>query len=231
MDNRHFCCFDFETGGIDTSKCEILQIGACIINRNNQKIVDRFEKLMKHEDFDYVEDGALKVNGLTREQLADAPEASVMFPTWAAWIQKHNINRQKNSFGAPIPVTWGGDKFDLPIMDRYCKKYGFWDDKWNNGTLLNPVFTFDVMKHIWFWNRVNPDVKNVKLVTVLEWMGVSESEILEGAHDAMWDVEWTAEIAVKLMGVGNYLTARNDEGKRRLEMAGCFSEFAGKAKK
>ena len=222
MDYRHFCCFDFETGGTDTSKCEILQIGACILNRNSLKIVDKFETLMKPEDFDAVEDGALRVNGLTREQLADAPEASVMFPLFAKWIQKHNINKTKNSFGAPIPVTWGGDKFDMPIMDRYCLKYGYWDKKWCNQSLLNPVFTMDVMKHIWFWIRNNKDVKNCKLVTVLEYMGVPKEDIEAGAHNAMWDVEWTAKIAVKLLKLGNYLTTLNDDGNRRLEIENCF---------
>jgi DNA polymerase III epsilon subunit-like protein len=216
------CCFDFETGGKDTSKCEIIQIGACIIDRNSLAIKDKFQTLMKPEDFDALEDEALRVNGITKEQLKDAPEASVMFPTWAAWIQKFNINKQKSSFGAPIPVTWGGDRFDLPIMDRYCQKYGYWDNKWGNGTLLNPVFTFDVMKHIWFWTRCNADVKNVKLTGILEYMGVNPEEIERGAHDAMWDVEWTAKIAVRLLKVGIHLTGLNDDGKRRLEMKDCF---------
>jgi DNA polymerase III epsilon subunit-like protein len=227
MDNRHFVCFDFETGGKDPSKCEIIQVGACVIDRNSLKIKDKFETLMKPEDFDALEDEALRVNGLTREQLADAPEASVMFPTWAAWIQKHNINKNKNSFGAPIPVYWGGDGFDMPIMNRYCEKYGYWDKKWNNQSLLNPIFTFDVMKHMWFWTRTMSDVKNVKLVTILEWMGVSKEEIAKGAHDGMWDATWTAKIAQRLLKVGAHMTSMNDEGKRRLEMKGCFAnEFS-----
>jgi len=223
MDNRHFCCLDFETGGTDTTTTEILQIGACIIDRSSLKIKDTFKTLMKPEDFDLVSDEALAVNGLTREELTDAPEASVMFPTWATWIQKFNINKTKSSFGAPIPVYWGGDRFDMPILDRYCRKYGFWDKKWNNGTLVNPVFTFDVMKHVWFWMRCNPELKNLKLVTVLEYMGVPKEEIEAGAHDAMWDVEWTAKIAVRLLNVGVHLTSMNDDGNRRLEMKGCFA--------
>jgi len=223
MDNRHFLCFDFETGGKSTETAEILQIGACVIDRNSLKIKDSFTSLMKPEDFDALEEEALQVNGLTREQLAEAPEASVMFPTFAAWIQKFNINKTKNSFGAPIPVTWGGDRFDIPILDRYCKDYGYWDKKWGNSTLVNPVFTFDVMKHMWFWTRTLADVKNVKLVTVLEWMGVSPDEIAECAHDAMWDVEWTAKIAIRLLKTGVYLTSVNEEGQRRLNMEGCFT--------
>ena len=224
MDNRHFCCFDFETGGKDPSKCEIIQIGACIMDRNSLAIKDKFESLMKPKDFDALEDEALKVNGLTREQLMEAPEASVIFPTWAAWIQKHNINKTKNSFGAPTPVTFGGTGFDMPLMKRYCKEYGYWDKKWGNQTLVNPVFAFDVMQHMWFWTRTLKEPKNIKLVTLLEWMGVDKAEIERGAHDALWDVEWTARIATRLLKVGAFLTTLNDDGGRRLEMKDCFKE-------
>lgn len=224
MDHRHFCVFDFETGSTDTATTEILQIGSVIIDCRSFKIKDEFKTLMKPKDFDAVEDGALKVNGLTREELADAPEASVMFPTWAAWIQRHNINKTKSSFGAPIPVYWGGDRFDLPIMDRYCKEYGYWDHKYDNGTLVNPIFTFDVMKHMWFWTRTLAEPKNVKLVTVAEWMGIPKAEIEKGAHDGFWDAKTTARIAVKLLKLGSYMTELNDESKkRRLEMKGCFA--------
>jgi len=223
MDNRHMCVFDFETGGTDTTKCEILQIGAQILDRNSFKVKDEFKTLMKPEDFDTLEDEALRVNGLTKEQLMDAPEASVMFPTFATWIQKHNIHKDKGSFGAPIPVYCGGDRFDMPILERYCQKYGYWDKKWCNQSLLNPIFTFDVMKHMWFWTRTNPELKNLKLVTVLEWMGVPKKEIEAGAHDAMWDVTWTAKIAIRLLRVSQHLTNMNEEGQRRLEMKGCFA--------
>jgi len=223
MDNRHLCVFDFETGGKDSKTCEVIQIGALILDRNSLAVKDTFKTLMKPEDFESLEDEALRVNGLTKEQLMDAPEASVMFPTWAAWIQKHNINKQKNTFGAPTPVYYGGDNFDMPIMNRYCQKYGYWDNKWGNQTLLNPVFHFDVMEHMWFWHRNNPELKNLKLTTVLEWMGVPKEEIEQGAHDAMWDVEWTAKIAQRLIKLGQYMTSPNEDGRRRLEMKGCFA--------
>ncbi len=227
MDNKHFCVFDFETGQKNKNIAEIIQIGAVILDRNSFKIKDKFETLMKPEDFDALEDEALQINGISREQLQDAPEASVMFPTWAKWIQKHNINKSKNSFGAPTPVTYNGDNFDMPILQRYCQKYGYWDKKWGNQTLLNPIFTLDVMKHMWFWTRTTSksELKNLKLVTVLEWMGLPKEEIEAGAHDALWDVEQTANIAIRLLKVSNHLTSMNDDdGKRRLEMKGCFSK-------
>lgn len=223
MDNRNICCFDFETGSKDKTTCEILQIGSAIIDRNNLTIIDKFQSLMKPENFDALEDEALKINGLTKEQLQDAPDITIVFPMWAEWIQRHNIYKNKSSFGAPIPCGWGIDGFDIPILNRYCHKFKYWDNKWNNNTLMNPVFSFDVMKHIWFWTRNNPDVKNIKLPTVLEYMGLSATEIEQGAHDASWDVEQTAKIAIKLLKLELYLTEINvNTGRKRLELKDCL---------
>jgi len=228
MDNRHFLCFDFETGGKSTETAEVLQIGACIVHRNSLTIVDSFESLMKPEDFDALEDEALAINGLTREKLREAPEPALVWATWAKWIQRHNVNKAKNSFGAPIAMYYNGDNFDMAFMQRYCKKYGYWDNKWGNQTLVNPIYTLDVMKHLWFWFRsVSDGPKNLKLTTVLEYMGVPKEEIDKGAHNALWDVTWTAKIGVRLLNVGSYLTTANDEGKRRLEMKDCFQQKDG----
>ena len=223
-DNRHIVVIDFETSSANPTTTQILQIGAVVLDRNSLKIKDEFETLVKPDDPTTVEDGALKVNHLTLEQLDSAPEAKVIFPAFAAWIQKHNIRKDHGTFGSPIMAGWGIDGFDLPILTRYCQQYGFWDKKWSNQTLVNPIFTFDAMKHFWFWTRTNHEVTNIKLGTVLEYMGVPQEEIASGAHSALWDVKWSAKIIVKLLQVGSYLTEnRPDIGSRRLEMKGCFA--------
>lgn len=224
-DNRHIVVLDFETGGKDRETCEVIQIGATVIDRNSLAIKDQFESLMKPASPDKLEDEALGVNGITREQLATAPEASLVFPSFAKWIQKHNIRKDKGSFGAPIACGWGIDNFDMPIFNRYCSQFGYWDKKWNNQNLLNPIFTFDVMKHIWLWSRTNSEMTNLKLGDTLEYMGVPRSEIDSGAHSAMWDVKQTARIAVKLLQLGKYLTTiRPDTGTARLQLKGCFTQ-------
>lgn len=223
-DNRHIIVFDFETSSANPQDAQILQIGAVIIDRNSLKIKDEFETLVKPDDVSTVQSEALKVNGLTLEQLETAPEAKVVFPTFASWIQKHNTKKDKSTFGAPIPAGWGIDGFDMPILNRYGMKYGYWDKKWNNQTLVNPIFTFDAMKHFWFWTRTNSELANIKLGTVLEYMGVPADVIAAGAHDALWDVKWSAKIIVKLLQVGQFLTEnRPDVGTRRLEVKGCFA--------
>jgi DNA polymerase III epsilon subunit-like protein len=137
-DYRNFCVFDFETGSTDTETTQIIQIGASIIHRNSLEIVDSFRSLVKPKDFDALEDGALAVNHITKEQLEDAPDVDVIFPTWANWIKEWNTNKDKNGWGAPIPCGWGSDRFDVPIMSRYCKMYGYWDEKYDNMNLLDP---------------------------------------------------------------------------------------------
>ncbi len=224
MDNRNFMCFDFETSSTDTQTTQILQIGACIIDRNSLEIKESFESLVRPESPDDVQSEALKVNGLTLEQLEDAPEIDVIFPTFAKWIKKFNVYKNKSSFGSPVGMTYNGTNFDMPIFMRYCKRFGYWDSKWCNQNLVNPIYSFDVLQHIWFWTRTMSELPNLKLVTVLEYMGVKKEEIERGAHNALWDVHWTARIGVKLLRVGNYLTQLNDVGKRRLEMKNCFKD-------
>jgi len=223
INNRHFCVFDFETGGKDPQTCEILQIGSTIVNKNNLTTVDEFASLVQPRNFDALEDKALEVNGLTREQLREAPLPEVIFPAWAKWIQQHNTKADKSSWGAPIPTGWGIDNFDIPIFNRYCKEFGHWDEKWNSRTLMNPVFTFDVMKSIWLIGNNLPGLKNVKLVTVLEYMGMSTEEIEKGAHDASWDTKWTANVAIRYLKFMKHITSYNSaSGKRRLELKDCL---------
>jgi len=224
VDYRNLICFDFETGSRYPETTEIVQIGACAIKRNNLEIVGQFQSLVKPEDFDALEDEALPVNGLTKEQLKEAPECSTVFPMFAEWIRKYNINKDKNPFGAPIPVFFNGDNFDMPIMSRYCNKYGYWNSKRNEQSVLYSTMSFDVMKHMWLWTRNNSELKNNRLVTILEYMGVPKEEIEKGAHDALWDTMWTARIAIKLLKLAEHLTEINTETKtRKLNIKNTFA--------
>lgn len=228
---KHFCVFDFETGSKFPATTQILQIGAAILHKNNLEIVDTFQSLCKPKDMDAVEDEALKINHITREQLEDAPDIDIVFRTWANWIKNWNTNKDKNSFGAPVPCGWGSDRFDVPILERYCKAYGFWDDKWDNMTLMNPVFRFDAMNHFWYWTLNNQEVKNAKLGTAVEYMGLAtKEEIDELAHDAMQDVKWTAAITQKFLRVSRWANEMNpDTKRRRLPMKDCFKRDATSA--
>lgn len=227
IDRRNFCVFDFETNGRNTQTCEILSLGSVIIKKTTLDIVDEFTSLVRPSTPESLETeearGALEVNKLDKDKLNDAPPADIVFSTWVDWINKYNTNKDKNSFGAPIATGWGSDKFDVPILERYCCKLGYWDKKWNNMTIMNPVFTFDVMKQFWLMTRTNSDVKNCKLGDAAIYMGISEEEVKANAHDALWDVQMTARIAVRFLKLTQYLSDYNlTTGKRRVNLANCF---------
>jgi DNA polymerase III epsilon subunit-like protein len=227
IDKRNFCVFDFETSGRNTDTCEILSVGSVIIKNNTFEIIDEFVSLVQPSSKEHLETdeakGALDVNHLDPDELMEAPTAEVVFKTWADWIKRHNINKDKNSFGAPIATGWGSDKFDVPILERYCHKYGYWDAKWSNMTLMNPVFTFDVMKQFWLITRTNSEAKNCKLGAAAIYMGISEEEVRENAHNALWDVKMTAKIGVRFLKLMRYLSDYNPStGNRRVNLANCF---------
>lgn len=202
MDNRNLICFDLETSNINPAIAEIVSIGAVAINRNNLSFMDEFYSLVKPLNEDNIDNEALKVCRLTREQLSEAPEPKLIFPIFADWIKKFNTRKDKSAWGAPIPCGWNITGFDLPIFARYCKEFKYWDDKRNNQTLLNPIFSFDVMQHMWFWTRTNPDVDKLKLSEILSTMGMSVDTIENEAHNSLWDAKVTAKIAVKLLQIG-----------------------------
>ena len=215
--------FDFETSNSDPSTAQILQIGACLVNTSNE-IIDSFSSLVKPENFDTLDPEAMAVNHLSIETLKDAPEIKVVFPIFANWIQKYNTRKDKSTFGSPLPAGWGIDNFDCPIFTRYCKRFDYWDKKWNNQNLINPVFTFDVMKYYWWLTRRDSDVPNIKIGTILEYAGISKEEIEKNAHDAVWDVKMTAILGIKILNLGLYLTRFNENlGKRHMEIKGCLT--------
>ena len=221
MNKNNFCVLDFETGASNPHTAEITQIAAVILNHKSLKIIDTFEAKLKPENMDALEDGALQVTGLTREQIADFPDTSIIFPTFANWLLKHGKN---NVYNAPIPMGYNILGYDMIILNRYCKKYKIgWDEKRQSQKLLSQVYSFDLLHHMWFWMENNQDIEKLKLTTILEYMG-AEAEKIAGAHDALQDVKNTAEIIIRLFNMQRHMTALRDDNTRRLEMKGCMKK-------
>ena len=188
---NQICVFDFETGGANPNECEITQIGACIINRWDLKIIDTFESMARPENLDRV--------------------------------NKHNKSKGNiGTYMAPIPAGYNILGYDMIIVDRYCKKYGPYNDNRGQQKLFNPIHKFDLMHHMWFWTENNPNLKSLKLTSVCEWLGFAKADI-ENAHDALQDVMNTARIIIRLMQMQRNLTG-SDGKEARLKMEGSFSD-------
>jgi len=200
--NRDIICFDFETGGRDANTCQPTQIAAIALDGRNLKLKGTFNSEIRAEVDDEkaiaaglgpIEEGALKVTGKTREQIAKAPQLKTVWKKFTAFVDKYNW--KGTPFFAPIPAGFNIIGYDMKIINRLCKEFGPWDEKRGEQQLFSKVYKIDVMDNVWMWTEGDPDVKSISMDSLRERMGLSS----ENAHDALQDVKDTANIMIKFM--------------------------------
>ena len=198
---RDIIMFDFETGGRNPLRCQPTQIAAIALDGRNFKPKGEFNSMMRpiiDDDkaiaagVDPIEDGALKVTGQTREQLAKAPLPKGVWKKFCTFVNKYNW--KGTSYFAPIPAGFNILGYDMKIVDRLCKEYGPYDDKRQGQKLFHQIYKIDVMDDVWLWTEGDPNVKSISMDSLRERMGLSS----DNAHDALQDVRDTANIFIKL---------------------------------
>ena len=199
--NRDIIVFDFETGGRNPLKCQPTQIAAIALDGRNFRLKGEFNSMMRpiidddeaiKAGVDPIEEGALKVTGQTRPQLAKAPLPKGVWKKFCTWVNKYNW--KGTTYFAPIPAGFNILGYDMKIVDRLCKEYGPWDEKRQSQKLFHQIYKIDVMDDVWLWTEGDPAVKSISMDSLRERMGLSS----ENAHDALQDVKDTANIFIKL---------------------------------
>ena len=199
--NRDIIVFDFETGGRNPMRCQPTQIAAIALDGRNFKLKGEFNSMMRPilddekaiaAGVDPIEEGALKVTGQTRSQLAKAPLPKGVWKKFCAFVDKYNW--KGTSYFAPIPAGFNIIGYDMHIVNRLCKEYGPWDDKRQQQKLFHQIYKIDGMDDVWLWTEGDPNVKSISRDSLRERMGLSS----ENAHDALQDVKDTANIFIKL---------------------------------
>lgn len=204
--SKDFVVFDFETSGRNPYKCQLTQIAAVVIHGRklevqpggyfNSEVKPIFddEKAIA-AGFDPVEEEALRVTRKTREQLEKAPGPKVVWQKFTEFVNKYNW--KGTSYFAPIAAGYNINGFDMPIVQRMCELYGPLDSRGRQG-LFNPIFTIDMMQHIYCWFENNHDVKSYGMDYLREYFGMSQAS-KDNAHDALQDVKDTANIMIKFL--------------------------------
>jgi DNA polymerase III epsilon subunit-like protein len=219
MNSNYLCCLDTETDGLDKDTCNLLEIGAVMIDNRELKVVDSFSSLLQPIDLENVNKEALQINHITMDELSKAPQEKLVFESFIVWVNKYN--RSKNAYSvyqAPVASGYNIIGYDIPIIRRYCEKYGGWDTKRKDQKIFNQINFIDLMHHIWFITENSMELENNKLTTVLEYMGI-EKAVLESAHRALFDAEMSAQILIRLM---NYSRRLKTIGK----MKNAFAKVA-----
>lgn len=202
MANRDYIVFDFETGSRNPRKTQPTQIAALALDGRNLSVKGSFNSEIKpilDDDeaiaagVDPIEDGALKVTGKNREDLAKAPSLKSVWAKFTQFVD--NYNWKKDSFFAPIPVGYNIIGFDMIIINRLCEQFGPWDDKRGEQKVFSKVRKVDLMDNIFMWTEGDPSIKSISMDSLREIMGLSS----ENAHDALQDVKDTANIFIKML--------------------------------
>ena len=159
-----YVVFDTETTGLDPIKDEIIEIGACKIR--NGKIEEVFSTFVKPSK--HIPKEITNLTGITDEMVKDAPTINYVLPDF-----------YKFCYGTTLVAH--NIAFDIAFVHNIAKKFSYNFD--------NPTMdTIEIAK------AKLPGLRNYKLGTIVERLGVS----LENAHRAVHDATATAKVFIKL---------------------------------
>lgn len=204
------CVFDFETDGTDTSLCSPVQLAAIIIDPIKLEIVDNsefnihfkpevLESDPKYEYTTDVVDFHAKAQGCSKADIMNRwlsyPSQEHSWKMFVDYLDKYHTRASKKSqFSAPIAAGYNIYRFDLPIIDRLSQKYGN-TNKENKSNIFFPRDVIDILNLVFYWFEHNNELKSYTLDSVRDYLGISK----EGAHDALKDIQDSAEILIRFM--------------------------------
>lgn len=189
-------CIDFETGGFDANKNPATEVGLISFKNDIFEEISRYKSYIKPYDkengLEYTQK-ALDFTGLSIDKLEKEGQKYIkVVNDLIAEFKKANTAGNKTK----KPILLGHNiAFDIPFLMQLFDLVGkdlseFLDGKLDNKSRFIPAY-FDTM---WDarrrWPEMKKEIKNHKLETVTEKLGIR----LEDAHEALADVEATMEV-------------------------------------
>lgn len=199
MNFKTIIVFDTETDSTDTNKASAFQLAALAIDPRNLTIIpdSEFNVFMKPNletsDRSTIEFHARRLN-TTPEELIEVwktyPDPKVVWPEWLKYLRRYHTKQDRQTmFTAPIAAGSNIVKFDMPIIYRYHDMYG--DDK----ALFSPRDKIDLLDWFFAWFENNGDITSYAMDNMRDYFGIPK----EGGHDALKDVQDSAEIIIRFM--------------------------------
>lgn len=187
---------DLETSSADPATAQILEIACLVVDPDRLAVVpgSEYQRLVRPTDEAAVEADALAKNNLRLEDLRRAPPVKVAFAEFATHVGRFAVGKTKSEFNAPHAAGYNIARFDIPILDRYCRDYGF-VDKEGEPKLYNRRVMFDLWEDaVRWWGQTNA-LPGLGLDDLRRFFGIPT----DGAHRAMKDVEDTAWLLCRLL--------------------------------
>jgi len=200
--------YDFETCSANPHKTQPIELGAVAIHSRRLEVIANSEfvsKIYAIDDpeeceklgLDQIQDGALSVNKITREEIANAPKIKDVWQQFTDYV--NNFNYKKNNWSAPIMAGFNNNGFDDIIVDRICGPHGYnlgpWNAEKTKQNLFHPITNIDLLKTIWGWFENTAEPTRLNFDTLREFFGLSS----EGSHSAIVDVTQGAELLCRFL--------------------------------
>lgn len=199
-------CYDFETGGLNPNRCQITQLSAIVLNPRTFEPIDGAvfnaevnpiwdEEKAVSLGLDPVAQEALDKTHKTKEQLQKCSTIDIVWKEYVEFVKRYKTG--KTNWNNPVPVGFNIINYDSVIINRLCKEYGPYDEKYNTQKIYHPTYQIDIMHDIWRWTdnaKIN-DSNSKSLDSVRDWLGMSK----EGAHDGLNDVLDCCELIRRFM--------------------------------
>lgn len=176
--------FDVETTGLDSKIHGIHQLSGML--DVNGHVVESFDFKIKPAEHLVIEEAALKISGVTREQIMSYPSEAQVYKQFIAMLGKHidKFNKLDKAFLAGFNNAAFDNDFLRAFFIRNNDYYfGSWF--WS-GSLDVMVLANEHLK------EERPNMVDFKLRTVAQYLlgSIDESKL----HDANYDIHLTREI-------------------------------------
>ncbi len=173
---------DVETGGIETPESALLQL-AVIVDFNGSTIDSGCWYIRPHPG-DAISDGALEVNGITREQIETFKSPHTVLREFLTLLGRH-VKKYDKSDKFTICAYNAG--LDTNHVEAWMQKGGVgWYGSYFTRYPLDPYKMTAYLVEAGIMDQL----PNYKLATVCEYWGIP----LPDAHDAMADIQATRSL-------------------------------------
>lgn len=187
---------DFEATSKNAEICQPTSLSAVIFSARKLELMPNgiFNSLIKPELDDAkalaaglapVTDEVLNLTHMTREQLNDAPTLDVVWPNFLKWLEQFS-NSSTNQWDKPIFCGYNIIKYDSTIIKRIAKKYGPWDDEYNEPKVFHPTIVFDLMVEVFKYTenmKINSN-NSISMDSIRKWLNIDDKL----AHMSLKDV-------------------------------------------
>ena len=176
--------YDLETTGTNPGRNGIHQISGKIVIGNEVK--ESFDFHVRPNPKATIEDEALKVAGVTREQVMAYTPMEQVYSEFVAMLGKYvdKFNKQDKFF----LVGYNNAAFDNQFLRGFFLQNG---DKYFGSWFWSNTIDVMVLASAYLMDR-RAEMENFKLSTVAKFLGVSVAD--DSLHNAMYDIDLTKAV-------------------------------------